>query len=108
MIALLILACATTPSDPIAQMRANPIATSRHGACRMACRHIDEAEVRDILATGTLDPERTRLDGECPSHALEGRTDDGQDVRIVFAACPNETRVVTAIDLSKDWPCDCD
>jgi hypothetical protein len=73
----------------------------------MACRHLDEAEVRQILAEGTRDPARTRTDGRCPSHALEGRTRDGQRARVVFAACPDETRVVTAIDLDTDWPCDC-
>lgn len=97
-------------SDPIvAQMRAHPIEITHHGECRMACRQISRDEVRAILMKdGVLDPARTRNDGECPSHALEGRTADGQDVRIVFAACRDETRLVTAIDLGREWPCDCD
>ena len=73
----------------------------------MACRQIDEEEIRSIVhERGTRNPERTRNDGECPSHALEGETADGQTVRIVVAACAGETRVVTAIDLGHDWPCD--
>lgn len=95
-------------TDPIvAAMAARPLVTTRHGECRMACRHIDTAEVKDLLRTGTIDPSRTRTDGRCPSHALEGHTDDGQHVRIVYAACPDETRLVTAIDLDREWPCDC-
>jgi hypothetical protein len=99
---------APASGDPVvAAMQGQPLRTTRHGACRMACRHLDEAEVRQILAEGTRDPARTRDDGRCPSHALEGRTRDGQQARVVFAACPDETRVVTAIDLDTDWPCDC-
>ena len=96
--------------DPtVASMRAQPLTYTRHGACRMECRKIDEAEVQAILEQdGVLKPERTRTDGDCPTHALEGETRDGQNVRIVFAACADKTKVVTAIDLDTDWPCgDC-
>ena len=89
-------------------MLARPLDITRHGACRMDCRKVDEAEVRAVLATGRLDPERTRTDGQCPSHAIEGTGTDGHRLRVVFAECADETRVVTAIDLDQDWPCDCD
>jgi hypothetical protein len=73
----------------------------------MACRHISEDEVETILETGEIARNRTRDDGRCISYAVEGHTDDGQDVRIVYADCERETRVVTTIDLSHDWPCSC-
>ncbi len=75
----------------------------------MACRNISEAEVEAILMKdGVRDPSRTRIeDGKCPSHALEGASLDGPEVRIVFAACDDVTLLVTAIDLDTDWPCDC-
>ncbi len=116
MIALLLLVACGVPTPPpaasadptIEAMRQQPIGYTRHGECRMECRDISKAEVAAILQRdGTLNPERTRLDGECPSHALEGKTDDGQQVRIVFAACSDETRVVTAIDLDTEHECDC-
>ena len=97
----------SAPSGLAAELASRPLAITRHGACRMACRHIDEAEIRETLAEGKHIPERTRLDGECPSHAFEHTTADGQEVRIVFAACSDETRLVTAIDLGREWPCDC-
>lgn len=102
-------AAAPAPTtDPIvAAMQRQPLQPTRHGACRMACRHIDADEVRQVLAEGTRDPARTRDDGRCPSHALEAQTRDGQHARVVFAACPDETRIVTVIDLDTDWPCDC-
>jgi hypothetical protein len=97
-----------SPSDPLlAAMAGKPLVETHHGSCRMACRHIDRDEVEDVLRTGRIDPSRTRNDGSCPSHAVEGTTDDGQRVRVVFAACDDVTKVVTAIDLGRDWPCDC-
>lgn len=97
------------PSDPVATMRTRDLAWSDHARCRMACRHIDEVEVHEALAHGTLDPDRSREEpGRCPTHALHHRSRDGQDLRVVFAACEDETVVVTAIDLGRDWPCpDC-
>jgi hypothetical protein len=97
------------PVDPVlGRLRAKPLDYTRHGRCRMDCRHIDEGEVEQILREGSVIPERTRHDGHCPSFAVEGVTDDQQRVRIVYADCPTETRVVTAIDLGRDWPCACD
>ena len=98
----------TPPGDPIlARLAQKPLRYTQHGRCRMACRHITEAEVQDLLSDGHIAPDRTRTDGECVSYAVEGRTDDGQDVRIVYADCDRETRVVTTIDLDTDWPCSC-
>lgn len=99
---------APVSADPIlAAMAARPLVETRHGACRMACRHLDREEVEQMLVRGHINPERTRHDGTCPSYAVEGTTRDGQHARIVFAACDDVTKVVTAIDLDRDWPCEC-
>ncbi|MBK7155499.1 MAG: DUF4258 domain-containing protein [Sandaracinaceae bacterium] len=95
-------------ADPVlARLAEKPLRYTQHGRCRMACRHITEAEVEALLEDGHIAPDRTRTDGECVSYAVEGRTDDGQEVRIVYADCDRETRVVTTIDLGQDWPCEC-
>ncbi len=94
-------------SGPLAALRAKPLRYTRHARCRMGCRFIDEQEVEEILQRGRLDPTRTRNNGQCTSYALEGHTHDDQHVRIVFANCNRETRVVTAIDLDKNHPCNC-
>lgn len=108
---LIWMGCATPTPSPVptlqATMGTRPLTYTRHGECRMACRGIDEGEVRSVLATGTLIPERSRDDGRCPSHALEGRGTDGHRLRIVYAACATETKVVTAIDLDEDHHCSC-
>ena len=74
----------------------------------MACRHIDETEVKDILASGRINYQKSdpasRPD---PRYALEGRTRDGQEVRIVFAAADKGMVVITVIDLQKEWSCNC-
>ena len=81
---------------------------SRHAKCRMECRHIDESEVKEILATGEINYNKEETSDKGISYPLEGTTHDGQHVRIVFAPKEKEIVVVTAIDLDKDWPCgDC-
>ena len=81
---------------------------TRHGRCRMACRGIDQDEVEAVLRSGTLEPGRSRNDGACPTHAFAGKGSDGAHLRVVFAACPDVTKVVTTIDLDRDPPCACD
>jgi len=81
---------------------------TRHAKCRMECRHISDDEVREILETGTINNARTDVtDKPCPSYALEGRTRDNQQVRIVFGQCETSTKVITVIDLETDWSCHC-
>lgn len=82
---------------------------SKHARCRMDCRHISEAEVKDILQNGKVNYAKSDLDAtECKKrYAVEGTTSDNQKVRIVFAPCQNEVTVVTVIDIGKEWPCDC-
>ena len=78
---------------------------SHHAKCRMDCRHIDESEVKEILANGIINYNKEETSEKGITYPLEGITHDGQHVRIVFAPKENEIVVVTAIDLDKDWPC---
>lgn len=83
---------------------------SKHARCRMACRHIDESEVQDILANGKINYAKSEI-GDNPDcerkYALEGTTKDNQRVRIIFAPCHTGVTVVTVIDLDTEWACDC-
>lgn len=81
---------------------------SKHAKCRMDCRHIDEREVKEILAEGILNEAKIETSARGTSYPLEGTTHDGQRVRIVFA--PKEdgsTVVVTVIDLDTEFKCSC-
>jgi len=87
---------------------ANEIIFSKHARCRMDCRHIDESEVKEILANGKINVNKIQQDERGPTYPLEGVTHDRQHVRIVFAPKGNDVlEVVTCIDLDTDWPCDC-
>lgn len=81
---------------------------SKHAKCRMGCRNIDESEVRDILAKGTINTARIEASEKGVSYPLEGNTKDGQHVRIVFAPkSGGKMVVVTVIDLEKEYECNC-
>jgi hypothetical protein len=81
---------------------------TKHARCRMDCRNISETEVRDILQRGKENRRKSEPNApDCPKYALEGVTKDGQKVRMIFADCNNETRVITVIDLNNEHYCDC-
>lgn len=82
---------------------------TKHARCRMDCRQISEAEVRDILQNGKLNAGKSDpADKPCPTYALEGYSrQDQQHLRIIFAQCDNTTRVVTCIDLDREFTCNC-
>ena len=103
----------TTGTRDSKGLNRNPAAInySKHARCRMACRHIDEQEVKDILTNGKINYNKSEL-GNNPDckrkYAVEGETRDQQKVRIIFAPCQQEVTVVTVIDLGTEWPCDCE
>jgi hypothetical protein len=81
---------------------------TKHAKCRMKCRKITQQEVKDILAKGTVNYNKSNLnDPKGATYALEGNTDDGQHVRIIFAPKQKHLTVVTVIDLETEFECDC-
>ncbi len=81
---------------------------SKHARCRMKCRHITQQEVKEILVNGTINYNKSELQNERgPKYAVEGNTNDGQHVRIIFAPNTQHTNVVTVIDLEEDYACSC-
>ncbi len=87
--------------------RTSHIFYSKHARCRMECRHIDESEVKEILANGRINYDKIENDARGKTYPLEGVTHDQQHVRIVFAPKDDGLLVVTCIDLDRDWACDC-
>ncbi|PSL42624.1 uncharacterized protein DUF4258 [Chitinophaga niastensis] len=83
---------------------------TKHAICRMECRQVTRAEVEEILSEGKINPEKSNPnDHPCPTYALEGYSSEGQHLRIVFAPCDsNNAKVITCIDLDKDWACSCE
>ncbi|MER3497973.1 MAG: hypothetical protein C4308_04735 [Chitinophagaceae bacterium] len=81
---------------------------TRHAKCRMDCRMITEDEIKKIMQSGQINYRKSDIkDKPCPTYAVEGKTEDNQKIRVVFAQCDEKTKVVTVIDISKEWQCDC-
>jgi hypothetical protein len=79
-----------------------------HAKCRMSCRHITQEEVEEMMEAGELNYRKSNVKANpCPIYAVEGITKDKQRVRIVFGQCDYKTKVITVIDLEKEWECDC-
>lgn len=79
---------------------------TKHARCRMECRRITQKEVREILAKGTINYNKSDLNGvDGPTYALEGVTSDRQRVRVIFSPKQKHMTVVTVIDLENEWAC---
>ncbi len=92
----------------LAQLKARHLTLTKHAKCRMSCRQINNDEIIEVLDEGIINYKKSDThDKPCPTYAIEDRSEDGQLIRIVFAACNHETKVVTAIDLETDYACNC-
>ncbi|MDQ6609966.1 MAG: DUF4258 domain-containing protein [Bacteroidota bacterium] len=81
---------------------------TKHALCRMDCRHINEKEIKEILEKGIINFNKTnKWDKPCPTFALQGLTTNGESLRVIFAQCDNETKVITCYNLKEDFDCHC-
>lgn len=93
-------------SDEGLNRNENHLILTKHARCRMECRHITEAEIRDILHDGTINFKKSELHAERgPKYAVEGYLHDRQHLRVIFAPEPHSMVVVTCIDLDTEWQC---
>jgi len=107
---ILIVGCQQggSSADPI-NRHADHLIYTRHARCRMGCRLITETEIREILENGTIDYRKSEPDAKPdPKYALEGSTNEGQHLRIIFAPSQKGLVVITCIELGVEWKCDCD
>lgn len=90
------------------RFRQHAVYFTKHALCRMGCRQIDSSEVREILADGEINYDKSDLKSSpCPKYALEGLTHDQQRVRVIVGDCESRASIVTVIDLDHDFECDC-
>jgi hypothetical protein len=98
-------------SDSVLQsMRKKPLVVTDHAACRMDCRFITRKNVLESLFRGTVNARKSEpMSRPCPKYVVDVdiRTKEGRlkKVQNVFSACEAETRLVTTIDTSTNWPC---
>jgi hypothetical protein len=88
--------------------RVSTLEYTKHALCRMDCRHISKADIADIMRSGEINYAKTDVnDRPCPTYAVQGYSNDGQHLRVIFAQCQTKTKVVTCYDLEKDFECHC-
>jgi len=82
---------------------------TKHARCRMDCRHISEADICEVLREGYVNEAKSKQEeGRCPTYAIEDtRNSDNIRLRIVFAKCDQEVKVVTCIDRDEEFNCEC-
>lgn len=84
------------------------ISYTKHALCRMDCRMIDSLEVMEVIDAGIINTKKSNpTDVPCPSVSFEGITHDNQNVRIVVGDCQDEYKIITVIDLEKEYQCNC-
>ena len=88
--------------------RISTLQYTQHARCRMDCRHISQNDINDIMLNGEINYAKTDVnDQPCPTYALQGYSNDGQHLRVIFAQCETKTKVITCYDLEKDFECRC-
>ncbi len=82
---------------------------TKHAKCRMECREVSRNEVVEIISGNKINIKKSNYnDKPCPTIAYEGRSSDGQLLRVVVADCEPKDKVVTVIDLETDFKCTCE
>jgi hypothetical protein len=95
--------CQMPGSAKLEELSYQKLELTQHGECRMKCRNISEAEIKTLLKSGKINYDKSEVhDKPCGTYAVEGKTTDGQEVRVVIADCDTISRVVTAIDLKME------
>ena len=81
---------------------------TKHALCRMNCRHISRADIEEIMEKGIINVNKSnKYDRPCPTFALQGRTDNGESLRVIMAQCREETRIITCYNLAEEFECHC-
>ena len=82
---------------------------TKHAECRMQCRHITEADIKQVLKTGKVNYGKSDVHHKpYPTYAIEGISATGKNLRIIIDDVDTISKVVTTIDLAMEKDsCDC-
>lgn len=81
-----------------------PLVTTEHAACRMDCRHVSEAELEELLHSGSINERKSDLDlRPCPKLVVDAAVGAQKNIEAVISACPQASHLITVIDLDRDW-----
>ena len=74
----------------------------------MDCRHISKEDIAEIMDKGIINFNKSnKADRPCPTFALQGETNEGEKIRVIFAQCSDETKIITCYNLQEDFECHC-
>ncbi|MCW3085352.1 MAG: hypothetical protein JWP12_2718 [Bacteroidetes bacterium] len=101
--------CQLPNSAKVEELAFQKMEYTEHALCRMKCRSITEAEIRQVLKSGKVNYDKSHVhDKPYPTYAIEGPTGDGKTLRLVIADVDTISRLVTTIDLKMETDsCDC-
>ncbi len=101
--------CQLPASAKLEELSYQKLEYTKHAQCRMRCRNISDAEIKQVFASGKVNYDRSDVrDKPCGTYAVEGITATGKKLRIIVADCDTISRVVTTIDLKlENDTCDC-
>ena len=86
----------------------NHLILTKHARCRMDCRHITAAEIKDIIHNGNVNYSKSGKGNKGDdTYALDGYSNEHQHIRVVVAPENEGLMVITCIDLDHEWPCNC-
>lgn len=87
---------------------AKTLSYTNEARCRMACLHISEGAVKEIMKKGIINFNRSNRRGQpCPTFALQGRTKDSIYLQVLFAQCAEQTTVLNCYNLEGEVDCPC-
>ena len=74
----------------------------------MNCRKISREDIQRVMQKGVINLSKSnRRAHPYPMFALQGRTDDKEYIRVIFAQGRKRTEVVNCYNLEKEVICDC-
>ncbi len=102
--------CKMPGSVKLEELSSQTLILTKHAECRMNCRNISLEEIKYLLKFGKINYDKSNVrDKPCGTYAVEGNSQDGQELRVVIADCDTISKIVTAIDLKlENDKCDCD
>ena len=101
--------CKMPASLKLEELAFQKLEYTKHANCRMKCRNISEAEIKEIFEKGKINYDKSNVrDTPCGTYAVEGDTKSGKNLRLIVADCDTISRLVTTIDLKMEKDsCDC-
>ena len=101
--------CQLPNSAKVEELSWQRLEYTQHADCRMKCRNITEAEIKQVLKSGKVNYDKSDVHHKpYPTYAVEGPTRTGKSLRIIIDDVDTISKIVTTIDLKmENDSCDC-